>query len=74
LPVEEHGPKGTDKAGFTVEWSDTNRKICQAFYAAIRGSDDQQKTSSRKALYEMLEQVLLDISRSEQRYGVIRKR
>jgi hypothetical protein len=71
FPTEEHGAKGTAKAGLTFEWDDRNRKICQAFFTAMRGHDDQQKTSSRKALYEMLQGVLLEISRSEERYGVV---
>jgi hypothetical protein len=74
FPIHEHGSKETVKAGLTFEWDDRNRKICQAFYTAVRGHDDQQKTSSRKALYEMLQEVLLDISRSDHRYGVMGRR
>jgi len=74
FPIEEHASKGTAKAGLTFEWNDRNRKTCQAFYTAVRGHDDRQRTSSRKALHEMLQEVLLGISRSDQRYGVIRKR
>jgi hypothetical protein len=70
-PAQEHADKGSAKAGLTFEWDDRKRKICQAFYTAMRGRDDQQKTSSRKALNEMLQEVLLDISRSDQRYGVV---
>jgi len=73
FPAQEQGSKGTAKAGLTFDWDERKRKICQAFFTAMRGHDDQQKTSSRKALYEMLQEVLLDISRSEQRYGVIAK-
>lgn len=74
FPVEAQRFKGTAKAGLTFDWDERKRKICQAFFTAMRGHDDQQKTSSRKDLYEMLQEVLLDISRSEQRYGVIAKK
>jgi len=71
FPSEAQGFKGAAKAGLTFDWDERKRKICQAFFTAMRGHDDQQKTSSRRDLYEMLQEVLLDISRSEQRYGVI---
>lgn len=70
-PSEEHGSKGPAKAGLTFEWDERNRKICQAFYTAVRTHNDQRKISSRKDLYEMLQEVLLDISRTNQTYGVI---
>jgi hypothetical protein len=70
-PIEEHGFKCPVKAGLTFEWDDRKRKVCQAFYTSMRGRDDQQRASSRKALNEMLQEVLLDISCSDQRYGVV---
>jgi len=70
-PAQEHPDKGPAKAGLTFEWDDRKRKICQAFYTAARGRDDPRKTSARKALMEMLQEVLLDISSSETRYGVV---
>jgi len=73
-PGQEQGGKGSVKAGLTFEWDDRRRKICQAFYTAVRGHDDQQKASSRKALNEMLQHELLALSHSEQRYGVIGKK
>jgi len=70
-PDKKHGSKGAAKAGLTFEWDDRKRKICKAFYTAVRGHDDQQKASSRKAMNEMLQKVLHNISHSEQRYGVM---
>jgi len=70
-PFEESTFKGTVKAGLTFEWDDTNKGICNAFYNAVRSHDEQQKALSRKALKEMLQKVLLNISHSEHVYGVI---
>jgi hypothetical protein len=70
-PPQEHAQKEPAKAGLTFEWDDEKRRICQAFFAAVRGHDDHRKTASRKALNQMLQGVLLDISRSEEPYGVV---
>jgi len=69
----ERDSKRPAKAGLTFEWDDRKRKTCQAFYTAMRGRDDQRKTAARKDLMEMLQEVLLGISQSEERYGVIRE-
>ena len=73
-PGEGQGGNGPVKAGLTFEWDDRRRKICQVFYTAVRGHDDQQKASSRKAVNEMIQKELLALSHSEQRYGVIGKK
>jgi len=73
-PAEEQTDRGSAKAGLTFEWDDRKRKTCQAFYTAMRGRDDQRKTTARKDLMEMLQGVLLDISRSEGRLGMIPKK
>ena len=63
--------KGGVKAGLTFEWGDKKKGVCQSFYTALRSDDGGQKTLSRKALKEMLQDVLLNISQSERTYGMI---
>ncbi|OQX64243.1 MAG: hypothetical protein B5M55_06405 [Desulfococcus sp. 4484_242] len=69
-PAEKRSDKPV-KAGLTFEWDDKRRRICQTFYKAVRGKDDRQKTASRKALIEMIEEVLLEILHSEKTYGMV---
>jgi hypothetical protein len=59
------------KAGLTFEWDAQNKGVCRSFYESVRSSDGRQKTVSRKALKEMLQGVLLNISQSERIYGMI---
>ena len=56
--------KGGVKAGLTFEWSDKKKGICHSFHTALRSHDGGQKTASRKALKEMLQEVLLNISQN----------
>jgi hypothetical protein len=70
-PSQEELSKRPAKAGFTADWDDEKRNICQDFYTAVRGQDDQRKTATRKAMIAMLQGVLLHLSQSERRYGVV---
>ena len=54
------------ESGFTAEWEGRIRGECHAFYTAVRGDDGYRKALSRKALKEVLQNVLLNISHSEQ--------
>lgn len=73
-PIEESSAaKGAVKAGFTFEWDDKKKGICQSFYTAIRSDDGWKKPLSRKALKEMLQEILLSISQSNRVYGVVDK-
>ena len=63
-PPAESSVKGAVKAGFTFEWDDKKKGSCQSFYAAIRSDDEWKKTLSRKALKEMLPEILLSISQT----------
>ncbi len=72
----DYPPRGTQpekrvKAGFTAEWDHKTKGICHAFFSAARSNDGYRKESARKKLKEMLQDVLLKISHSEQRYGLI---
>jgi hypothetical protein len=54
----------------TAEWNDKTKRECYAFYSAVRSHDFEKKGVSRRAIKEMLQGVLLEISHSEPRYGV----
>jgi hypothetical protein len=56
------------KIGFTDEWSAEDRKICGNFFSAVHKNKDAQRETARKELMAMLQQKLLDISRTEERY------
>lgn len=58
------------KTGFTSEWDTKAKGLCQSLYTAIRRDDEHKIESSRKALKEILQGVLLVISHSEKRYGI----
>ncbi|MBC8420078.1 MAG: GTPase/DUF3482 domain-containing protein [Desulfobacterales bacterium] len=70
-PSSPFTSKGPVKAGLTFEWDDQNKGICRSFYESVRSNDGRQKAVSRKALKEMLQGVLLNISQSERIYGMI---
>lgn len=72
-PIEESSAKGAVKAGFTFEWDDKKKGICQAFYAAERSDDEWKKTLSRTAFKELLQEILLSISQSKQTFWIIEK-
>ncbi len=61
------------KSGFTAEWDDNAKRICTAFFMALRSSDEVIKEESRKKLKGMLKDVLQKISHSERKYGLICK-
>jgi GTP-binding protein EngB required for normal cell division len=63
--------KETEKAGLTSRWDDQGRGFCQSFYNAVRSRDDARKALARKALKNRLQEELLKISQSEDRYGII---
>ncbi len=65
--------KGAMKTGLTFEWDDKRKAVCQSFYGAVRTDDGYQKALSRKALKEMLLEVLHGISKGEAKYGMIPK-
>ena len=62
-PIEESSDRRAVKAGFTFEWDDKKKGICQSFYTAIR-TDGSKKALSRKPLKEMLQEILLSISQN----------
>ncbi len=61
------------KSGFAAEWDDNAKRICTAFFMAIRSSDEVIKEESRKKLKGMLKDVLHKISHSKRKYGLIFK-
>jgi len=70
-PLGKSPSEKSVKAGFTAEWDDKTKGACHAFYSSVRSNDGFRKALSRKALKEMLQDVLLKISHSERRYGLI---
>ena len=56
-----------EKTGYTSEWDNKTKKICNAFYTSIKKNDDMQKEQARKMFRETVEKELLEISRSELR-------
>ena len=63
-PFEESTDRRMVKTGFTFEWDDDKKRICQSFYTAVR-TDGWKKTLSRKPLKEMLQEILLSISQNK---------
>ncbi|MBW1799108.1 MAG: GTPase/DUF3482 domain-containing protein [Deltaproteobacteria bacterium] len=59
------------KAGFTAQWDEKTKGRCQAFYRAVRSSDEDRKMASRRAIRALLQDQFSKISRSERRYGLI---
>ena len=62
-PIEESTDRRVVKAGFTFQWNDKKKRICQSFYTAVR-TDGSKKAFSRKPLKEMLMEILLSISKN----------
>ena len=53
------------KTGYTTEWNDQTKRVCNGFYSVVRTHEFEKKEQSRKALKETLQAVLLEISQSE---------
>jgi hypothetical protein len=60
-----------EKAGLTFRWEEQSKGICRSFFHAVRSQDDTRKALARKALKDRIEEELLRISKSEQRYGIV---
>lgn len=58
------------RTGLTAGWNDKTKRECYAFYSAVRSHNFEKKGVSRRAIKEMLQGVLLEISHSEPHYGV----
>ncbi|MEZ4526684.1 MAG: GTPase/DUF3482 domain-containing protein [Desulfobacterales bacterium] len=61
------------KAGIISQWDDSSRRICTAFFSALRSSDDAAADRARKEMKKMLAEALQKISTSERRYGLVMK-
>ena len=70
-PVEEVSIIKQDKVGFTSEWDRKRKGVCHNFYTALRSGNLERKSASRKALKDLLQQELVKISHSEERYGLM---
>lgn len=57
-----------EKTGYTSEWDNRTKRICNAFFTTIKKNDDMKKEQARRIFREALEKELLVISRSERRF------
>lgn len=61
--------EASGKAGFSNDWDKEKKRICTEFFAAILGTDEDERDRLKQALTGMIEEILHEISRSEQAYG-----
>ncbi|MGE0087213.1 MAG: GTPase/DUF3482 domain-containing protein [Desulfococcaceae bacterium] len=73
LPVPVLRKNETGKAGITSQWDDSSRRICTAFFSALRGNDEGAAEKARKEMKKMLGEALYKLSTSERRYGLVMK-
>lgn len=59
------------KAGFTNVWDKEKKKICAEFFAAVLGTDVEKRDRLKQSLAAMIEEILHEISRSDQGYGFL---
>lgn len=64
-PPESSAAGQPEETGYTTEWKDQTKRVCNDFYGNVRTHDAHKKRQSRRALKEMLQAVLLKISQSE---------
>lgn len=61
--ASEQQPFIDRKEGFTAAWTSEEKKICQAFFTAVRNGDQREMESRRLRMAEFLTMVLQKISR-----------
>ena len=64
-PPESTGVGQPVKTGYTTEWKDQTKRVCNEFYSVVRTRNFEKKEQSRRALKKTLQSVLLEISQSE---------
>ena len=52
----------TSKIGFTTNWNESSKKVCNVFYKAIHRNDEFRKEQSKKELIELIKGYLDQIS------------
>ncbi len=53
------------KKGFTSNWDNDRKKVCNLFFKAVQGSDGRKKERSRKKMISLLKTVLSEISNKD---------
>ena len=61
-------PAEPQKTGFSSKWDKSVKNRYRDFYSSIRSGDEEKRTRSRRALTELLQEQLLEISHREKRY------
>jgi len=63
-PSEGEAP-GPVRKGFTTAWSDNEKKICSAFFRAVRRGEEHRKEGTRNGLKRSLKSTMYKISHGE---------
>lgn len=64
-------PSNPTKAGFSTEWDQDTRHICQEYLKSLAGHSPEAYQSARTHLEERLLHLLQQIGEAERRYGLV---